>query len=339
MSYVDYLQHELRLRATPNSPLVLDLFAGCGGLALGFEVAGFRTEGYEMEPSACKTYRENLHGDCHEAFLTSDSNFPTGVVAVIGGPPCQPFSVGGLQSGHQDDRDGFPAFLAAVRKCEPRLALFENVRGMLYRNKRYLDGIEMELKRLGYAVEEFLLNAVDFGVPQRRERLFVAAHRGAPFVPQKCDRRFTAGEALGAMAQSVPPNARFLTPSMDDYVARYEEKSMCIRPRDLHLDAPSRTVTCRNLAGATGDMLRLRLPDGQRRRLTVREGARLQSFPDWFRFHGGEMSQFNQVANAVPPLLAKAVAKAVWTTLFSGVELSPPEIAEFNARGQVKLFA
>ncbi len=339
MPYADYLEHELQFRAGSDSPLVLDLFAGCGGLALGFEAVGFRTEGYEMDPSACATYRENLRGNCHEVFLTSQSRFPAGIVAVIGGPPCQPFSVGGLQSGQQDKRDGFPAFLAAVRKCEPRLALFENVRGMMYRNRDYLHRIEEDLKSLGYAVEKFLLNAVDFGVPQRRERLFVAAHKGAPFVPQKCDRRFMAGDALGAMARSVPPNARFLTPNMDEYVARYEEKSMCIRPRDLHLDTPSCTVTCRNLAGATGDMLRLRLPDGRRRRLTVREGARLQSFPDSFRFLGAEMSQFSQVANAVPPLLAKAVGKAAWTTLFSGVDLSPMEIAEFNARGQIDLFA
>ena len=75
MPYLDYLQRELKLRAAPDAPLVLDLFAGCGGLALGFEAAGFRTEGYEMDPSACRTYRENLHGDCHEAFLTSDTAF------------------------------------------------------------------------------------------------------------------------------------------------------------------------------------------------------------------------------------------------------------------------
>ena len=339
MTYVEYLERELSPRVGPNAPLALDLFAGCGGLALGFEAAGFRTEGYEVDPAACATYRGNLLGECHEALLTTKSLLPAGVAAVIGGPPCQPFSVEGLQNGHRDDRDGFPAFLAAVRQCEPRLALFENVRGMMYRNQQYLREIEIELKQLGYAVEKFLLNAVNFGVPQRRERLFVVAHKGAPFIPKKRDLGFTVGEALGSMAHSVPPNARFLTPKMDDYVARYENKSMCVRPRDLYLNKPSRTVTCRNLAGATGDMLRVRLPDGRRRRLTVREGARLQSFPDWFSFTGGEMSQFNQIANAVPPLLAKAVAEAAWTTLFSGVEMSPKEISEFNATGQVELFA
>lgn len=95
---------------------------------------------------------------------------------------------------------------------------------------------------------------------------------------------------------------------MDTYVAKYEKASKCITPRDLHLDRPARTVTCRNLAGATGDMHRVVLPDGRRRRLTVREGARLQSFPDWFEFEGKEESCYNQIGNAVPPLLAYAIA-------------------------------
>lgn len=116
---------------------------------------------------------------------------------------------------------------------------------------------------------------------------------------------------MGDLAKIMPPNPKFLTASMDTYVAKYEKASKCIRPRDLHFDRPSRTVTCRNLNGATGDMMRIRLDDGRRRRITVREGARLQSFPDGFDFAGAEGSQFNQVGNAVPPLLAKAVARSV----------------------------
>lgn len=307
-------------------PLALDLFAGCGGLALGFEAVGFRTVGYEMLPEACATYRRNLKADCRMVLLRPDTEYPRGAAVIIGGPPCQPFSVVGEQKGRRDDRDGFPAFLAAVQQVRPRLAIFENVRGMLYRNRDYFEGIIGRLRDLGYRVEWQLLNAVAYGVPQNRERLFVAAHRGGWQFPEPTHlpRLVTAGQALGELARSVPEGSRFLTPSMDVYVARYEKKSKCIRPRDLHLDQPSRTVTCRNLHGATGDMLRVRLDDGRRRRLTVREGARLQSFPDWFTFCGSEGDQFNQIGNAVPPLLAKAVAKSALTYLRSEERPTPP---------------
>lgn len=293
-------------------PVALDLFAGCGGLALGFESAGFRTVGYEMLEAACETYRTNLRAECHRAVIAPDTEYPVRAEVVIGGPPCQPFSVNGHQKGHRDERDGFPAFLSAVERLTPRVAVFENVRGMLYQNRNYFENVIARLRRMSYEVEWKLLNAVDYGVPQNRERLFVVAHKGGwEFPAALAERRVTAGEALGTLAKAIPEGARYLTESMDAYVARYEAKSKCIRPRDLHLHQPSRTVTCRNLHGATGDMLRIRLPDGRRRRLTVREGARLQSFPDWFTFCGTEGDQFNQIGNAVPPLLAKAIAVAV----------------------------
>ena len=94
------------------------------------------------------------------------------------------------------------------------------------------------------------------------------------------------------------------TPNQDVYIAKYEKASKCINPRDLHFSRPARTVTCRNLAGATGDMHRIKMPDGRRKRVNVREAARLQSFPDWFNFKGSESSQFYQIGNAVPPLMA-----------------------------------
>ena len=311
--YLELLDRELVLPGEKTGPVVLDLFSGCGGLALGFEVAGFVTIGFEKDADCCQTYRDNLRAACHQVTLKPGQDLPEGAQVIIGGPPCQPFSVNGHQNGDRDDRDGFPAYLSAIDRYRPRIALFENVRGMLYKNQAYFDGIVEQLEALGYVVEWHLMNASAYGVPQNRERLFVVAHNGTFRFPAPTHQRhpFTAGEALGELAHSVPEGAKFLTPSMDAYVARYEKASKCVRPRDLHLDQPSRTVTCRNLEGATGDMLRVRLEDGRRRRLTVREGARLQGFPDWFRVVGSEGSQFHQIGNAVPPLLAKAIASSV----------------------------
>jgi DNA (cytosine-5)-methyltransferase 1 len=320
VEYLAYLEKRLRLkRKTRQSPLVIDLFAGCGGLALGLEATGFRTIGYEIDSYACASYERNLGSECRACELTPgfDYHIREDVQIIAGGPPCQPFSVNGSQSGPRDSRDGFPSFLDAVERLQPRIAIFENVRGMLYRNREYLLQIVEELRDLGYIVETpKVLKTVEYGVPQRRERLIVVAHRSEWHWPKpRHDAPFTAGQALGEMATEIPKGAKFLTASMDRYVASYEFKSKCVRPRDLHLDETARTVTCRNLNGATADMMRVCLSDGRRRRLTVREGARLQSFPDGYEFEGPEGSQFNQIGNAVPPLMARAIGDSLLDAL------------------------
>ncbi|MFK0731678.1 MAG: DNA cytosine methyltransferase [Gloeotrichia echinulata GP01] len=310
MSYINQINHVLK-PASSHSPLVVDLFAGCGGLSLGFEAQGFATHGWEMDADSCATYQKNLTGNCTQIVLTPETELPPAKV-IIGGPPCQPFSVGGNQKGLQDSRDGFPIFISAVKKLCPDIWLFENVRGLLYKNRWYLDEVIKSLQNLGYIVEVKLLNAVDFGVPQNRERLIVVGHQGNFKFPSKLiSKKTTAGEALGELATLAPPESKFLTPSMDEYVSKYEKASFCKHPRDLHLDKPARTLTCRNLAGATGDMHRIKLADGRRRRLLIREAARLQSFPDWFEFVGSQTSCFNQVGNAVAPLFAFHLAGSV----------------------------
>lgn len=317
-------------------PLVLDLFAGCGGLALGFEAQGFSTVGFEMDADCCATYKHNLSGDCRQVKLDASYAFPKAQV-VIGGPPCQPFSVGGHQNGLRDARDGFPAFISAIQQAKPDIWMFENVRGLMYKNKDYLDLVISELESLGYVVEFKLMNAVNHLVPQNRERVIVVGHRGEFHYPPAHSQRVTAGQALERLPIEPHVEPKYLTASMDAYVAKYEKASSCITPRDLHLDRPSRTVTCRNLAGATGDMHRLVLDDRRRRRLTVREGARLQSFPDWFEFMGSETSAFNQVGNAVPPMLALAIASSFKNYLQSPLRLSASAIRKRQQPKQLDL--
>lgn len=309
MGYVDYINKTLKPKTTEKE-IVVDLFAGCGGLSLGFEAAGYKTIGFEMDKAAAETYKSNLGSECYAVKLDLDFEYPKADI-VIGGPPCQPFSVGGHQKGMEDARDGFPIFIDAVKKLQPKVFMFENVRGLLYTNKWYFELVLDELRSLGYLIDFKLLNAVDYGIPQNRERLFVFGHRSKFQFPKRHIKKVTVGEAIGDLMYTIPPDSKFLTESMDKYIAKYEKASDCINPRDLYADRPARTLTCRNLAGATGDMHRVKLKDGRRRRILHREAARLQSFPDSYFFSGNETQQFNQIGNAVPPLLAYQLAQSL----------------------------
>lgn len=307
--YAEQLSKVITLPAKSEFTAI-DLFAGCGGLSLGFESAGIKTIGYERNADCCDTYRANLNSDCHQTTITAHTNFPK-VEIVIGGPPCQPFSRRGKQTGKDDERNGFPAFISAIRRLMPKIWVCENVKGLPEQNAEYYKSITSELASLGYIVEARVVRLVKYGVPQNRERLVIVGHHGGFKFPEPTACEVTAGDALGELAYEIPEDAVFLTPEQDEYIAKYERASKCKVPRDLHLDRPARTLTCRNLAGATSDMHRIRLPDGRRRRITVKEAARLQSFPDWVKFHGTTESQFTQIGNAVPPLFAHILASAV----------------------------
>ncbi len=312
--YVDYINRLLRPKKM-EPVKVLDLFAGCGGLSLGFEAAGFETIGFECDESAVDTYNRNLQGRCHMSRLSVGFDYPYADI-VIGGPPCQPFSVFGNQKGIEDARDGFPIFIDAIQRLRPKVFVFENVRNLAYTHKWYFDLIGNELAALGYKISYRCLNASDYGVPQNRERLIVVGHMSDFTFPDKCHSKVTVGEAIGDLIDTTIDEKKILTPRQDEYIAVYEKKSACVRPRDLYPDKPARTLTCRNLAGCTSDMQRVRLSDGRRRRLVVREAARLQSFPDWFEFEGTETRQFYQIGNAVPPLLAYQIALSVKRTFY-----------------------
>lgn len=307
-SWVKILNEKLKIPKSNSGLICVDLFSGCGGLGLGFEATGFKTFGYERDVSAYNTYKENLH-ECYNVELSEDINF-NNIDILIGGPPCQPFSVRGNQKGPKDNRDGFPIMFNVARKYEPKIILIENVRGLIYKNKEYFNKIISKFESLGYEVTYKLLNASDFSVPQNRERIFIIATKvGWDWPSLKLNEKITVGDAIGDTMYDFDEKSDFLTPSMDKYIFNYEKKSKCIKPRDLYFDKPSRTLTCRNLGGQTSDMIRVKLNNGKRRRITHREAARLQSFPDWYVFTGNKYKIFEQIGNSVPPLMAYELAK------------------------------
>lgn len=301
------------LRPTRRNASAIDLFSGAGGLALGLEAAGFAVEALDFDASCQLTHNANLRGKFRLERISETTRFEQGADLLVGGPPCQPFSRSGNQHGSGDPRNGLPAFLAAAQQLRPTMAMWENVANL----RRHPDAIQVlgkGLEKLGYRTETRLLDAADYGVPQRRLRLIGIATVSRFRWPDREPGLATAGAALGAPAWRCA-HGRILTPAQEAYVSRYEAISGCRTPRDLHPDRPARTLTCRNLAGATSDMMRIRTHEGLGRRLSVREAARLQSFPDWFRFPGSEGQAFRQIGNAVPPRLSLVLAKALIETL------------------------
>jgi DNA (cytosine-5)-methyltransferase 1 len=332
-----------------DRPPVLDLFAGAGGLSIGLSAAGFEPVGaMEFVADAASTYaaRHDVEVIRRDIGLLSNAElraFRDEVRVVAGGPPCQPWSTGGLRRGDADDRDGFPEFFRALLAIEPEAFICENVAGLESGSSAsYLQELLGVLRdELRYDVSHRVLNAADFGVPQHRRRLFIVGTRDrdvfrwpeATHGPDAARPWRTAGEVL------TPDAAGESNTSIVTYAKKPQLRPSAYdgllfngggRPIDLRV--PARTI----LASAGGnktpfhDTLGVvppyhahlrrggapytgRVPGA--RRLTVAECAALQSFPAGMTVVGTRSSQYTQVGNAVPPLLAEAVGRAVLEAL------------------------
>lgn len=344
------------IEPTPNRPYKLvELFAGAGGLAIGMEQAGFDSVLLnEIDKNACATLRKNrpkwnvIEGDISEIGF---SKYKDTVDILSGGFPCQAFSYAGNKQGFEDTRGTlFFEYARAVKEINPKVIVAENVRGLLkHDDGKTLQTIKNIIDELGYElVEPRVLKAVFYRVPQKRERLLLIAIRKdlAPGVefkwPSPYERLMTMRDALkkgdlydsdvpSSDGQKYPvrkseilakvPEGGYWRDLPDDLQREYMMKSYFLgggktgMARRLAWEEPSLTLTC-----APAQKQTERCHPSETRPLTVREYARIQTFPDSWEFCGSTSSQYKQIGNAVPVNLAHAVARSL-IRLLNDIEL------------------
>jgi DNA (cytosine-5)-methyltransferase 1 len=376
----------------------IELFAGAGGLGLGVSRAGFVPSAViEWDRYCCDTIRENqerrlepvahwplIEGDVREIDFTTikgDIDF------ISGGPPCQPFSLGGKHRGQKDRRDMFPEAIRAVRERRPKAFVFENVKGLTRQAfANYFQYIQLQLSYpelirrksegwtdhlarlekhhtqgsatgLHYQLVTRLLNAADYGVPQRRERVFLVGFRSDLGIKWSFPKPTHSQDALiwsqwrdveywdrhGVTKRRRPENPKFEARALNLRDATLLKPWRTVRdvtadlpdpelyPRRAAeianhrfqpgarsykghtgspLDEPAKTLKAGDHGVPGGENMLMR-SDGSIRYFSVRESARLQTFPDEFLFHGSWTETMRQLGNAVPVDLAMVVANSI----------------------------
>lgn len=349
------------------SSTVIDLFAGVGGLSLGFEMAGFEVAlANEYDESIAKAYSLNRPGTKmiveDIATLSVEETFSTykgKTTAIIGGPPCQGFSQKGQRKSINDPRNFlFRHFHDVVELVRPKYFVIENVPNLLTaEGGLFKDEIVELFSRLGYAVSCGILCAADYGVPQDRKRTCILGKEGTDplSLPLSKGMRTTIWEAISDLNYLSSGEGtevqEYRHEPQSDYQALLREGSdwlynhvatnhslttlerlSMIPPNcgremlpEEHLtksiysgtwcrmkrDGIARTITTRYDTPSSGEFTHPFLD----RAITTREAARIQSFPDTYRFYGSKASQMKQVGNAVPPLLGKAIAQQIFDDL------------------------
>ena len=365
----------------------IDLFCGAGGLSEGFRQAGFRVlAGNDFNETAGETYAAThldakfLPGpiqDVTASRLLQASGLSKGELdCLIGGPPCQAFSVYNHQRGMHDDRSQlFREYLRLVAGLSPKWIVMENVTGILSVGAgEAVDAIKSGLLGLGYSVEMKVLKAEEYGVPQERRRVvFLGTRTGLPILwPEPTHGKdkppfvtirdaigdlpaLKNGEAKGSVAYSKAPGC--------DYQREMRTRSSLVHNhsapklsginlqrmkhippggswRDIPLDLLPEGMKRAKRSDHTKRYGRMKwdglsctvltkcdvhwgayIHPSQDRAISVREAARLQSFPDWFQFEGSMTDQYVQIGNAVPPVLGRCVARSLLDSMGGGVDV------------------
>ncbi|OOE64079.1 DNA cytosine methyltransferase [Salinivibrio kushneri] len=378
----------------------IELFAGCGGLAIGLEKSGIKPDAIiEFNKHACNTIRKNYAGKSSTPLLFEGDirNFDYGNIEQIrdiniisGGPPCQPFSLGGKHKGNSDNRDMFPEAVRAIREANPKAFIFENVKGLLRKSfSNYFEYIILQLQypsleknnneawedhlvrlekhhtssnqqSLEYNVVYKLVNAANYGVPQKRERIFIVGFRSdinakwsfpeethsedALLWSKWVDGEYwkkhnitpTLKERDEKASRKIHEKYGFIAPEKKPWVtvrdALYDlddprKKNDMLSNHDFkdgakiypghtgsYIDEPSKAVKA-GAHGVPGGENMIRFEDGSVRYFTVRESARIQTFPDDYIFEGSWTEATRQLGNAVPVKLAEVIGKSVKSAL------------------------
>ncbi len=380
----------------------IELYAGAGGLAMGIGLAGFEPLAVvEWDKWACDTIRENqlLGYPLISGWPLSQSdvrnfdwsNITEGIDLIAGGPPCQPFSMGGKHLAHDDGRDMFPATVDIVRRLRPQAFIFENVKGLtrstfanyyqyillqfefpevvrrrregwfehLLRLQKERTSGRLHGQGLTYNVVPTLVNAADYGVAQKRERVFIVGFRSDLGIEwsfphpthsrsallfeqwvtgEYWDRHRISRRVRGPLPRQFEAHVQRLNDRLialdelpwrtvrDAITGLPDPESKAARSFPDHgfqpgartysghtgstLDQPAKTLKAGDHGVPGGENMMIK-DTGEVRYFTVRESARLQTFPDGFRFHGSWTETMRQLGNAVPVVLAQCVAASV----------------------------
>lgn len=344
---------------------IIDLFSGAGGLSLGFEEAGFSSVlAIDKWNDAIVTYNENRENKCgttldihdfsNEQLLDYKNKYK--ILGIIGGPPCQGFSLVGTRQTNDPRNSLYMEYVRFVSVIKPNFFVLENVPGLLSMEKgKFKNDIINRFSELGYNVNYAILRASDYGVPQSRKRVFFIGLNKEKFGDLFFDfdkiqtqSIISAKEAISDLPTLIDceeTTSYTISPS-NEYQRQIRNGSKILHNhvRTNHTektikiismvpdggtikDLPEKYYKIRNYNAAFKRM-NSKLPSstidcGHRnyfhyelnRIPTVRESARIQSFPDTYIFYGSKTSQYTQVGNAVPPLLANAIAKTILTIL------------------------
>ncbi len=327
---------------------VISLFSGCGGLDLGFEKAGFEIPiANEYDPTIWETFIVNhpktklIKGDIRRI---SENDFPNDIDGIIGGPPCQSWSEAGALRGIDDARGKlFYEYIRILKNKQPKFFLAENVSGMLAnRHKKAVENIIETFKDCGYNVTITLVNAKDYGVAQERKRVFYIGFRkdlNINFVfptgstQDKHSKKLTLRDVIWDLQFSAVPasdknyhnekainnNEYFVGAYSPIFMSRnrvksWDEQAFTVqasgRQCQLHPQAPKMVFIEQNKREF------VKGKESLYRRMTIREIARIQGFPDYFKFiYSNTDDAYKMIGNAVPVNLAYQVAIAIKNTL------------------------